>query len=56
VGNQGKISYDTSKPDGSPRKWMDSNKLNRLGWNATIPLDAGLELAYADMLKQLASK
>jgi GDP-L-fucose synthase len=56
VGYQGKISFDTSKPDGSPRKWMDSNKLNRLGWNATIPLDAGLELAYADMLKQFASK
>ena len=56
VGYQGKISFDTGKPDGSPRKWMDSERLKKLGWNATTPLDAGLKLAYADMLKQLASK
>jgi GDP-L-fucose synthase len=48
---QGKIGFDTSKPDGTPRKWMDSGRLNRLGWQAKIDLDAGLKQAYADFLK-----
>jgi GDP-L-fucose synthase len=47
VGYQGKISFDTSKPDGSPRKWMDSSRLNRLGWNAQVGLEEGLIQAYA---------
>jgi GDP-L-fucose synthase len=56
TGYQGTISLDPTKPDGSPRKWMDSERLNCLGWSAKIPLDAGLKLAYGDMLKQLDSK
>jgi GDP-L-fucose synthase len=48
VGYQGSISFDPSKPDGAPRKWMDSSKLNMLGWKATIALDQGLILAYQD--------
>ena len=52
VGYQGKISFDTSKPDGSPRKWMDSGRLNHLGWNAKIGLDEGLKMAYEDMLSR----
>ena len=48
---QGKIGFDTSKPDGTPRKWMDSGRLNRLGWQAKIDLEAGLKQAYADFLK-----
>ena len=51
VGYQGKISSDTSKPDGSPRKWMDSSRLNRLGWSAKTALQEGLALAYSDFLK-----
>jgi GDP-L-fucose synthase len=51
VGYQGKISSDTSKPDGSPRKWMDSSRLNRLGWSAKTALKEGLALAYSDFLK-----
>jgi GDP-L-fucose synthase len=47
VGYQGKISFDTSKPDGSPRKWMDSSRLNKLGWNAQVGLEEGLIKAYA---------
>ena len=47
VGYQGKISFDTSKPDGSPRKWMDSSRLNKLGWNAQVGLEKGLKKAYA---------
>jgi GDP-L-fucose synthase len=51
VGYQGKISFDTSKPDGSPRKWIDSSRLNALGWNAKTPLQQGLALAYSDFEK-----
>jgi len=50
TGYQGKIAFDPSKPDGTPRKWMDSGRLNRLGWHAQVPLEDGLKLAYADML------
>jgi len=53
TGYQGSISFDPSKPDGAPRKWMDSGRLNRLGWHAQVPLDDGLKLAYADMLTNL---
>ena len=56
TGYRGSITFDASKPDGAPRKWMSSERLNRLGWNAKIPLNIGLKLAYGDMLKQLESK
>ena len=46
VGFNGRISWDTSKPDGTPRKIMDSSKLVNLGWNASITLADGLENAY----------
>ena len=51
VGYEGKIVLDPSKPDGSPRKWMDSSRLNRLGWQAKCHLEKGLALAYADFQK-----
>ena len=53
VGYQGKISFDTSKPDGAPRKWMDSGKLNHLGWQPLVNLEIGLSKAYADFLKRV---
>jgi len=46
VGYQGKITFDPSRPDGSPRKWMSSSKLNNLGWWPTINLKDGLTLSY----------
>jgi len=52
VGFEGDIRYDTGKPDGAPRKWMDSSLLNRLGWRAHTGLDAGLALAYRDLLSR----
>ena len=52
VGYQGTIDFDTSKPDGSPRKLMDSRRLNALGWQAQVGLDAGLTSAYANFLKE----
>ena len=48
VGYTGQITFDTSKPDGTPRKLMDSSRLNRLGWAPRVALDTGLALAYAD--------
>ena len=48
----GQIEFDTSKPDGAPRKWMDSTRLNALGWQARFGLHDGLALAYADFLRQ----
>ena len=48
VGYQGIISFDPTKPDGSPRKWMSSKRLNNLGWNAQVGLEQGLIQAYAD--------
>lgn len=52
VGYQGVIDFDTSKPDGSPRKLMDSGRLNTLGWHAQVGLDAGLAAAYQDFIAQ----
>ena len=50
VGYEGQIDFDPSKPDGTPRKLMDSRRLNALGWQAEVSLDAGLTTAYQDFL------
>lgn len=52
VGYQGRIVFDASKPDGAPRKLMDSSKLNALGWRPAIDLEEGLRRAYQDMQRQ----
>ena len=46
----GKIVFDSSKPDGSPQKWMSSELLNKLGWKPQYDLDDGLSKAYLDFL------
>jgi GDP-L-fucose synthase len=51
VGYSGKLVTDSSMPDGAPRKLMDSSRLNRLGWKPCVGLREGLELAYADFLR-----
>lgn len=51
TGYQGSISFDPSKPDGSPRKWMDSSRLNQLGWKASLALEQGLQKAYEDFIR-----
>ena len=51
VGYTGEIEFDTTKPDGAPRKWMDSARLNNLGWQAQVNLHEGLAKAYTDFLK-----
>ena len=50
VGYQGKIEFDTTKPDGSPRKLMDSSRLNSLGWHAKVSLEEGLKVACKDFV------
>lgn len=48
VGYSGGIKFDTSKPDGTPRKLMDSGRLNSLGWKPQVDLENGLKKAYED--------
>ena len=55
VGFTGEIVWDKSKPDGTPRKLMDSSRLFELGWKPQISLEAGIRLAYADFLSYGAS-
>lgn len=50
VGYQGDIEFDSSKPDGAPRKLMDSHRLNALGWQAKVDLADGLAAAYRDFM------
>ena len=51
IGFAGEIVWDTTKPDGTPRKLMDSSRLFALGWKPEISLENGLRLAYQDFLK-----
>jgi len=53
IGYQGQIALDSTQPDGAPRKWMDSSRLNRLGWKAGVSLEEGLPKAYQAFLQDL---
>ena len=52
VGYSGEISFDTSRPDGTPRKLLDVNRLAKLGWRAKTSLEDGLKLAYQAYLSE----
>ncbi len=54
IGYMGDITFDPAKPDGTPRKLMDSTRLNTLGWQVKVGLEEGLEKAYEDFLKNYA--
>ena len=54
VGFNGRIDWDASKPDGTPRKLLDVSKLHALGWQASIPLRAGVVATYQWYLRHLA--
>ncbi|WP_186576578.1 GDP-L-fucose synthase [Aquibacillus kalidii] len=56
VGFEGNIEFNTSKPDGTPRKLVDVTKLNSLGWEAKISLDQGLNQAYQWFLDNVADQ
>ncbi len=51
VGYQGKFVFDVSKPNGTPRKLLDSSRIRELGWRPQISMRAGLAAAYADFLR-----
>ncbi|MEO8795785.1 MAG: GDP-L-fucose synthase [Daejeonella sp.] len=51
VGFEGDLVFDSTKPDGTPRKLMDVSKLHSKGWKHTIELEDGIKLAYQDFLK-----
>src|ERR1700676_1394184 len=53
VGYAGEISFDPSRPDGTPRKWLDVSRLAALGWHARTSLKDGIELAYQAYLSEL---
>jgi GDP-L-fucose synthase len=50
IAYQGKITFDATKPDGAPRKLMNSDRLTKMGWKSTVGLVDGLKLAYQDFL------
>jgi GDP-L-fucose synthase len=52
IGFEGKITWDTTKPDGTPRKLMDSSRLFALGWRPRVTLEQGVRLAYTDFCKK----
>jgi GDP-L-fucose synthase len=56
TGYLGEITFDTTKPDGTPRKLMDSSRLNALGWKAQVLLEAGLKTAYQDFLTNFVTQ
>ena len=54
VGYNGAIEYDTTKPDGTPRKLVDVTRINEQGWNAKTSLESGVEKTYKWYLKNIA--
>jgi GDP-L-fucose synthase len=53
VGFEGDLKFDTSKPDGTPRKLLDVSKITQYGWKANTELKDGLKLAYNDYLQSI---
>jgi GDP-L-fucose synthase len=55
VGYSGQIAWDKTKPDGTPRKLLDSSRLFAMGWKPQVDLETGIRLAYEDFLKRFSS-
>lgn len=51
VGYQGRIIFDSTKPDGPPRKWMNSSRMSKLELKPEVSLDRGLQVAYRSFLE-----
>jgi GDP-L-fucose synthase len=52
LGYEGELKFDTTKPDGTPRKLMDVSKLFATGWRPKTSMEEGIRLAYADFLSK----
>ena len=52
IGFEGELTFDSTKPDGTPRKLMDVSKLHQLGWKHQIELEEGVKLAYQDFMEK----
>ena len=55
VGYEGALSFDTSKPDGTPRKLTDITLMRSTGWSPKIQIEQGVAMAYQSFLDELAS-
>lgn len=55
VGYEGEVRFDSTRPDGTPRKIMDSGKLRALGWRPTVTIEAGLKKMYAWLVESQAA-
>jgi GDP-L-fucose synthase len=56
IGFRGAIQWDQSKPDGTPRKLMDSSRIFALGWKPEVNLETGIRRAYEDFLKSASQR
>jgi len=56
VGYAGQISFDTLRPDGTPRKLLDVSRLAKLGWRAATSLEDGIRLAYEAYLSETSGR
>lgn len=56
IGYEGEIAWDTAKPDGTPRKLLDSTRLFALGWKPQVDLETGIRLAYDDFKSRTANQ
>jgi GDP-L-fucose synthase len=52
TGYEGELKFDTSKPDGTPRKLLDVSRLHNLGWKHNIELEQGIKQVYEEVLNQ----
>ena len=52
IGYTGALNFDPSRPDGTPRKWLDVSRLTKLGWRASTSLEEGIRLAYRAYLTE----
>lgn len=55
VGYQGRVEWDSSKPDGAPRKLLDSSRVNEFGWSPKVPFEEGIKGTYEWYLKKINS-
>ena len=53
---EGKVEFDVTKPDGTPRKLLDCSRLHAMGWRHRIELDEGIQVAYEDFIRMFNDK